>query len=270
MGLGLGNSLAIKYAKKYGSSLAPSDISGLDVWFKVNTGIVANSGNSTAAGNMADGEDINSWADQSGNDRHATQTQASKKPHWETDAADFGGLVWPDDTADTHMNMATNVGGNSDNIAANEDFTIMIRAKITAFNTVNALIGSAAQNVIKWNSNKKVTILIAGGGASANHFEESSDTLATDTYYIHTLTRSNGATGNLTYHVHGGSYDDKSWDDAENHTDTDSFELNNIGCASDGVLPVEGVFKDVLVWKGTALSDEQRAAMYTYILAQDY
>ena len=152
--LGLGNSITGGAALGE-SALTPSDISGLDVWFKVNTGIVANSGNSTAAGNMADGEDINSWADQSGNDRHASQTTASQKPHWETDAADFGGLVWPDDTADTHLDMATNVGGNSDNIAANEDFTIMIRVKLTAFNTVNALIGSAGQQVIKWNSNKK-------------------------------------------------------------------------------------------------------------------
>ena len=265
--LGLGNSITGGAALEE-AALTPSDISGLDVWFKVNTGIVANSGNSTDAGNMADGEDINSWADQSGNDRHASQTVASKKPHWETDAADFGGLVWPDDTADTHLNMATNVGGNTDNIAANEDFTIMIRAKMTAFNSVNALIGSASQEVVKWNNNKKVTVLIGGSGAS--QFEESSDTLATDTYYIHTLTRSNGATGNLEYRVHGGSYDDKSWDSAENHTDADAFVINNIGCAADGVLPVEGVFKDVLVWKGTALSDSERAAMYTYILAQDY
>ena len=84
-------------------------------------------------------------------------------------------------------------------------------------------------------------MLIGGSGASS--FEESSDTLETDTYYIHTLTRSNGSTGNLTYRIHGGSYNDKSWDSAETHTDADAFTINNIGCASDGVLPVEGVFK---------------------------
>ena len=269
MGLGLGNSLTGKDVKKYSSSLIPSDLSGLDVWFKVNTGIVANSGNSTDAGNMADGEDINSWADQSGNGRHATQTVASKKPHWETDAADFGGLKWPDDTADTHMNMDSFVGGDTDKIAANEDFTIMIRAKMTAFNSVNALIGSASKEVIKWNNNKKVTVII-GANNPSHQFEESSDTLATDTYYIHTLTRSNGATGNLEYRVHGGSYDDKSWDSVEDYEDADAFAINNIGCAADNILPAEGVFKDVLVWKGKALSDSERAAMYTYILAQDY
>ena len=264
--LGLGNSMATGGAP---SALIPSDIPGLDVWFQVNKGIVGNSGGASDDGDMADGEDINSWADQSGNDRHASQSSnASKKPHWETDAADFGGLKWHDDTADTHMTLATAVGGNTDHIEANEDFTIMIRVKITAFDTVNALIGSASSEVIKWNSNKKVTTIIGGAGASS--FEESSDTLATDAYYIHTLTRSDGATGNLTYRVHGGSYNDKSWDSAESHTDADAFTLDNIGCASDGVLPVEGVFKDVIVWKGTALSDSQRADMYSYILGQEY
>ena len=261
--LGLGNSMTGGAALS--GSLTPSDISGLDAWFQVNKDIVGNAGGASNDGDMADGEDINSWADQSGNDRHASQTTASQKPHWETDAADLGGLKWTDDTADPHMDLATNVGGD-DNIEASEDFTIMIRVKITSFSAVNALIGSASNEVIKWSNNKSVNVLIGGSGASS--FAESSDTLETDTYYIHTLTRSNGATGNLEYRIHGGSYNDKSWDSAETHTDADAFTINNIGCAADGVLPVEGVFKDVIVWKGTALSDSQRAAMYAYIVGQ--
>jgi len=265
--LGLGNSTTNMYFFP-SSSVAPSDISGLDVWFRVNTGIVSQTGETSDAGNMIDGTAINSWADQSGNNRHASQNTASRKPFWETDAADFGGVRWPDRTGDHHLNLATNVGGNTDNIEANEDFTIMIRVKLTDFGSALALIGSSSTDVIKWNSNKRVTVLIGGSGAS--HFEESSDALATDTYYIHTLTRSNGSTGNLTYHVHGGTYSDKSWDSAESHTDADTFTLNNIGSAADLALTPEGVFKDVLVWKGTALTSDQRASMYSYILGQDY
>ena len=265
--LGLGVSLSTSGGV---SLLLPSDISGLDVWFKVNTGIVGNAGGASDDGEMSDGEDINSWADQSGNSRHASQTVDTRKPHWETDAADFGGLVWPDDTADTHLNMATNVGGNTDNIEASEDFTIMIRVKFTDFTTAMGLIGSASKEVIKWTSNKRGGVFI-GGNNPIIEFEESSDTLADDTYYIHTLTRKDGSTGNLTYHVHGGSYDDKFWDDdSSTRQDADAFILNNIGCAANSALPVEGVFKDVLVWKGTALSESQRQEMYTYINGQAY
>ena len=266
--LGLGVNIT-KSGVVLSSSLTPSDIAGLDVWFKVNTGITAASGNTSGAGNMADGEDINQWDDQSGNSRHASQTDAARKPHWETDAADFGGLVWPDDTADTHMDLATNVGGNTDNILEDEDFTIMIRVKITAFDAANGLIGSAAKEVIKWTSNKRVGVFI-GGNNPIYAFEEASDTLATDTYYIHTFTRSGGSDGDLEYRIQGGSYSDKSWDAAESHKDADTFILNNIGCAANSAIPAEGVFKDVIVWKGTALSTEEREAMYTYINGQEY
>jgi len=251
-------------------SISPSDISGLDVWFKVNTDIKAASGNQASDSNMEDGEDINSWDDQTLNNRHASQTVASRKPHWKTDSADFGGLVWPDDTADTHLNMATNVGGNTDNIAASEDFTIMIRVKLTNFDTAHGIIGSAAKEVIKWTSNARVGVFIGGNNPILNFEETGGLVIATDTYYIHTLTRSNGSTGNLTYHVHGGVHNDKDWDSAENHEDADVFTLNNIGCAANSALPTEGIFKDVLVWKGTALSDSQRNDMYTYINGQDY
>ena len=263
--LGLGSSLATSGGVQ---GLIPSEISNLDLWLQVNTGIVAESGNTSADGNMADGEDINTWADQSGNGRHAVETDgaATEKPHWETDAAECGGLKWPDDVADTHMNLTS---GKDVKILANTDFTIMMRVKLVSFSTANALLGVGAQDIVKWTTNKRVAILIGGSGAT--DFEEASDTIATDTYYIHTLTRTDGSTGNLTFHVHGGDYTDKFWnDDSSTRRDTNEFDIGNIGCGGNGILPVEGVIKDVLIWKGTALNDSQRAAMYAYVLGQEY
>ena len=263
--LGLGASLSSSGVVS--SGLTPSDISNLDLWLQVNKGIVGESGGESDAGTMADGEDITSWADQSGNGRHALGDGTdTKKPHWETDAADFGGLRWPDDLADTHMDLTT---GRDVKILANTDFTIMMRVKLSDFTTSMALLGVAAQDIVKWTTDKRVAVLIAGAGASV--FEESSDTLATDKYYIHTVTRTDGSTGNITYHVHGDSYTDKFWDDdSSTRQDTDEFDIGNIGCGADGILPVEGVIKDVLIWNGTALSDAQRNDMYTYILGQTY
>lgn len=260
--LGLGISLSSSGTVSSGG-IAPSDISGLDAWFRVNTGI-AGASNTSDAGNMVDGEDITSWADQSGNNRHASQSTDSKKPHWETDAADFGGLHWPDDVADTHLNLASNVSIN-----ANQDFTVMVRMKFANFDTAQGLVASGPQDVIKWTTNKRVAVILGGSGAT--EFEEASDTLAADTYYIHTLTRKDGSTGNLTYHIHGGTYSDKFWEnDLSTRQDADAFFMNNIGCAADGVLPVDGVIKDVIFWKGTALSDSERNDMYTYINGQAY
>jgi hypothetical protein len=265
--LGLGTSLT---AGTVPESLIPSDISGLDLWLQVNKDIVGNAGGASNDGDMADGEDINSWADQSGNDRHASQSTASQKPHWETTAADLGGVRYTEADDDPHMDLASNVS-----ISANQDFTIMIRLKVEDFTETasddlegRGVIGYSSTNVIKITSTKRIGVLIGGSGINA--WEESSDAWTTSDYYIFTLTRSEGSTGNLEMRVHGGTYSDKSWDSSESHTDADAFTLNNIGCAADGVLPMEGVFKDVLVWKGTALSASQRADMYSYILGQDY
>ena len=246
---------------------SPLDMSGLDLWLRVNKGIVGEDGGASADGDMADGEDITSWADQSGKGRHALGDLVdTKKPHWETDAADFGGLKWPDADADTHMDLTT---GKDVKILVNTDFTIMIRAKITNFGSSNALIGSTSSDVIKWTTNKRVAIKI--GGNDVTEFEEASATLATDTYYIHTLTRADGSTGNLTYHIHGGSYSDKFWEnDSSTRQDTDEFDIANIGCASDGAIPTEGVIKDVIIWNGTALTSKQRNDMYLYIDGQTY
>ena len=267
--LGLGNSLTTGGVL----GLVPSEISGLELHLKVNTGIVGADGGASADGDMADGEDINSWADQSGRARHASQSSELKKPHWETDAADFGGLVWTEADADPHLNLAQYSSADLV-IDANEDFTIMIRFSISDFTETSsstlearALIGSTAQNVIKLIGPTEVKTLIGGSGALG---WADSASMVVNTYYILTLTRSDGSTGNLEVRIHGGAFSDKSWDSAESHRDADAFTINNIGCANDGVIPMEGVIKDVLVWKGTALTTSQRGDMHSYINGQEY
>ena len=212
--LGLVNNLSTSSAS-LSSAIVPSDITGLDAWFQFNKDIVGADGGASNDGDMANGEDINSWADQSGNDRHASQSTASKKPHWDTTTADLGGLRWPDDEADTSLNMASNVS-----IGANVDFTVMIRVKLTDFTTDMALIGSAAKHLIKWTDNARVGVFIGGNNP------------------------------------------------AEDLTDADACIINNIGVGNDNTLPCEGVFKDVIIWKGTALTDAQRQGVVAYIEAQ--
>jgi len=262
--LGLGSSLTTGGGVM---ALSPPDISGLDLWLKVNTGIVGNAGGASADGDMANGEDINSWADQSGKARHASQGTAAKKPHWETDAADFGAINFSNASALMQFDLAQYSSADIE-VAGNTDFTIMIRAKVSDFSAARSLIGATASDVIKVSNTKQIVNKIHDG--TANTWAESSDTLATDTYYIFSLTRSDDSTGNLTMRVHGGSYTDKSWDSAESHTDADAFSINNIAAQQDGTLTFQGFMKDVIVWNGTALTTAQRNDMYSYINGQEY
>jgi len=252
--LGLGNNLSTEGGV---SGLIPTDISGLDLWLKFNTGI-AGASNTTAAGNMSDDEVIHSWADQAEN-HNAAQTTDAHRPNWEDATTDisFNG-------DNDHFDLASNV-----EIDTNQDFSIVIRHKFPDFDAAYALIGTNAKDVIKVNNNTGITVKIdTGGDTTASAWVESSDTFATDVYYIFTLVRSGGSDGYLKMYVDGGAYSDKSWDDAETHQDAEDFTLANIGASSDTALNPIGFMRDVLVYKGTALTASQRTGLYDYINAQ--
>ena len=262
--LGLGASLSTSGGGI--TSLSPGDIDGLELWFKFNTGITGEDGGATADGDMADGEDIASWADQSGNNYHTSQSTVSRKPHWDTATADIGGLSFT-----ASAGMAMTLAGDF-TIALNTDFTIMSRVKVTDLSAVRTILGNTSQNVIKFVDNTEIKTLI--GGTGAHSFVEASDTFATDVYYIITLTRSGTSAGNLEFRVHGGAYTDKSWDAADDGSgagtaDNDAFVIDNIGANQEGgAQPFDGFIKDILVWEGTALTAGQRNDMYTYITTQ--
>jgi len=255
--LGLGSSLVTGGGVQ---GLIPTDISGLDLHLKFNTGI-AGASNTTAAGNMSDDEVIHSWADQSGKARHALQATNDHRPNWEDATTDisFNG-------DNDHFDLAQYSSADIE-IAANTDFTVMIRHKFPDFSAPYALIGSTSTDVIKTSNNTNIVVKI--DDSTSNTFsEEGGLVLATDVYYIFTLVRSDGATGNLKMYVHGGVHSDKSWDDAEAPKDADAFTLSNIGAAADTALNPIGFMRDVIVWNGTALNSSQRSDMYSYINGQ--
>ncbi len=255
--LGLGNSLTGGGGGV--QSLIPSEISGLDLHLKFNTGI-AGASNTTAAGNMSNLEVIHSWADQSGKARHALQTTDDHRPLWTDATTDISF-----DGNDDHFDLAQYSSANIE-IPVNTDFTIMIRHKFPNFSGSYALIGHGGSDVLKVNDNTNITVKLSS--TARNFVEEGGLTLATDVYYIFTLVRSGGGDGDIKIYVHGGAYSDKSWDDDEAPQDADDFTLSNIGASADGNLNPIGFMRDVIVWNGTALNAPQRADMYSYINAQ--
>ena len=247
--LGLGTSLSTSGGVQ---GFVPTDISGLDLWLKYNTGI-AGASHTTDAGNMSNGEVVHSWADQAGN-HNGTQTTNNDRPTW---IAATNDLNFDVDMFDLDSVIE---------IATNQDFSIVIRHKFINFDSAYALIGSSGNDVIKVGNNKKITAKIFDG--TANAWEESSDTFATDVFYTFTLVRSGGSDGFLKMYVDGGAYSDKSWDDAHDYEDPQAFDLDNIGSSSDSGLFAVGHMRDVIVYKGTALTAGQRADLYSYINAQ--
>ena len=258
--LGLGNSLAGGAALDEWTPLTPS---GLQVWLKAGTGMSSNQDESgtghtrsTAAGNMADTDRINSWADQSGNGNDATQSTGSDMPKWDSATADAGAAHW--DSNNKWLDLDSNV-----TFSANEDFTVIVRFK--RFDVGRALLGHATSDFLKIHGAGDIRFL---DGGSANAWAEASLTLTDSDYYILVLTRSDGSTGNLHVHINGGVHSDVDWDAAESHTETSSHTISNIGASVDDGNEWKGHIKDVLIYKGYAFTSDDRSNLYNYIANQ--
>ena len=248
--LGIGSGLTT-----FEKPFSPNDISNLVRWYKVNTGIIGEDGGTTAAGTMADAEEINAWQDQTRN-ANAVQATGEDQPHWEDDEP---GAVKFDNTADMTF--------TAEEIGANTDFTIIFRLKPISFGT-DVLLASDTNNFIRWHSNALIKVKIGGAGISS--FEDGSNTISTSVYSTIMLVRSNGSTGNLNVYVKPSNASEIDWDSAENHTDTDPLIVSIIGAESDDSKSLDAYVKDVLIYNGTALDETQRTNMYSYLESQVY
>lgn len=71
-------------ALSYGADIAPSSIANLWAWYRGDTGIYQDDAGTIVANN---GDPVGRWSDLSGNNRHATQTDAGRKPTLRTAVA---------------------------------------------------------------------------------------------------------------------------------------------------------------------------------------
>jgi hypothetical protein len=254
--MAMGNGLSSAHNYYVPVVASPDSIPNLDLWLKYNTGHTSEDDETTASGNINDNDKLKQWDDQSGNNNHALQSNGIDMPRFESDD---NSLRFP---RNKYMNLTSDIV-----IGTEENFTVIVRIKLSDLSNIHSILGDSSLDFFK--------ILVDGVGfrvkiedATQHNWIESSDTLSIGPYYIITLTRSNEDTGNLTVHVHGGSFSDKEWDASENATDTDAFTISNIGCETDDLLNLGGYIQDVLIYNGTALDLKSRNEMYEYLNSQ--
>ena len=272
--LGLGVSLARE--NDTGGYSDPSSISNLALWLGFNSGISSDedsSGGSVShsveAGTLTNNTKINLWKDKSGYANHALQTTSSKKPRWDitgNSGADLGGVKFANNAK--YMDL-TSI------IALTGVFTIMMRVRFIAAISSRSMLGNSATDILTVIDADKIQTLIGGSGTS--NFEDTSATDIpsgdSDKRQIITLTRD--SSDRLKVYVNGGTaaggwnneQDDVDWDSAENHTDSDTFTITNIGSSADDTLKHNGFMYDVLIYK-KALTEAERKLNYDYLNAQ--
>ena len=246
-------------------NFVPDNIGNLELWLKFNQLITADEDNggdplspehSTALNTMATGDRINLWADQTTNNNDATQTATADKPRW--NVFNLAPVTEPLSVAfdgSQYMDLDSSVS-----ISANQDFTIVTQVLFEDL-TQKAIYGSDASNFFRINDATGFRNKI--GGAGNNNFTEASDTIAVDKWYNIIFSRINGAAGDLRLYVDGQGYEDKAWG-STSLEDADAFTINNIGAADDDTNQLDGVLRNVLIYK-TALTAAERKDMYIYL-----
>jgi hypothetical protein len=260
--LGLGSGLTSVAVYSSGIS-SPLDIGGLELWLRHNTGVSADldtSGetvdHSTVEENMADGDKIDGWLDQSGAGRHAEQDTEADAPLW---VAASNSVNY---ASGKYMNIRS---GSQITEAEDSDFTFVWRGTISGTGTSMTMFGNSSTDFWRVNSGAKV-IRTKIGGATAVSFTEST-ALETNELYTFTLTRSSGI---IEVRVDGGSstvLTDHQWGGTTGE-DADAFSVTNIGAAADDSNGWRGIVKHAMYYAG-AITESERNQLQEWLKNND-
>ena len=245
----------------------PNLLGNAVVWLKRNTNITADENSaagsvthSTSAGNMAESDRVNAWNAFTGTSINAVQTTSVDKPRFEfADPNDLGALNFK--AGLKYMDLSANI-----DIAANTDFTLALRFKAAAFNTM--LIGHDANEFIKIIDGD--TIRVKTNGTTSDLDTTSGKLLSNEKYVTMIIVRSGGSDGDIDIFMRGtdlGYFDANAEGTAWASTVQDAEEIvfSNLGSSADDTQNFRGFISDLIVLDGTAVTAQQRAQIYDYI-----
>tara|TARA_R100000234_G_C4945654_1_gene154997 strand:+ start:34 stop:780 length:747 start_codon:yes stop_codon:yes gene_type:complete len=177
--LGLGNSIIGGAAL---SEVLPSDISGLQIWYKNATGLT--------------GDPVSQWSDSSGNGRHAVQGDSDLQGSVSDGGIDFSDAVPQDFYTITESSGYVDMGGTNAFTLA-----VVMKRENAAADDITLVGGTSHNNVIMFLSEEVVRYRNAGsGGANVEA------TFATDTWEVNDkllFTMVKDTSGNLEFYKNG-------------------------------------------------------------------
>jgi hypothetical protein len=216
--LALKQALSLVTIKKVGGAWQPSDETGLEAWYKYQTGIVLN------------GSDVSRWADSSENSFDMVQATASEQPAYNSGAIDFD------------ASATQNLGSASD-ITLSGAFTIGIRLNPDLNNVVVIGDNTAGQNeFIKITNSTKLRMKI--DNTTADITVNDGD-LSADNYLVITRNASNL----LTLFINGVAQTDTE-------TLSGTANMDAIGVKAEDANPYDGTISEIQIYdaESTALT----------------
>lgn len=268
--LGLGSSLISTSAI---TEWSPTDIIRPPVlWFRNNTGIVSNeAGDGTnydthrtsELGNLSDEDKINNWIGRGDTNLTFNQEVSADKPRFETDAADLGSLAFPN--AAKFMNLIA-TGGSAEQVDLANNFTILVRCKVTDLSGTRAILGHNDQEFLRFGStagnlNNTIRLRIDN---TALDFTEASNTFSTSEYVNIIITRD--GLDEIGVFVNSATYNSESGQEwgITGESLGGTLSISNLGCQSDDGTNFQGFISDLVVWPAT-ISTAQRIQAFNYV-----
>ena len=268
--LGLGSSLISTSAT---TEWAPTDVTRSPVlWFRNNTGIVSNeAGDGTSygthrtseLGNLSDEDKINNWIGHASTNLSFNQEVSADKPRFETDTADFGSLAFPN--AAKFMNLIA-TGGSAEQVDLANNFTILVRCKVTDLSGARAILGHDNQEFLRFGStagNLNNTIRLRINNTALD-LTEASNTFSTSEYVSIIVTRD--ALDEIGVFVNSATYTTASgqeWGVTGEELDG-TLTISNLGCQADDGTNFQGFISDLIVWP-IELSAAERILAFNYV-----
>lgn len=215
--LALKQALSLVSTQALGGSWQPSDETGLEAWYKFNTGITLN------------GSDVSAWADSSSNSFDMVQATASEQPAYNSGAIEFT-------PADTH-----NLQSASD-ITLSGAFTIGIKLEADASNVT--VLGSNDTPNEFFKISTSTTLRFKTDGSQIEITLDSGSFVA-DLYLVITRNASNL----ITLYKNGVAQ-------ADTETLAGTADINAIGVRRTDLNPYDGTISEIQIFdtESTALT----------------
>jgi len=211
--LGLGT--AITAASSY-KSFDPTDIRGLSLWLKNNTGVA-----------------VGQWDDSSGNDNHATQSNVDNQ------AAVSGGGLNFEGSDDNFYDLASKI-----TVSTDHNFIVAVVVTIESYDSLNCILSDGANEFFEFQTNKKIRIKTLDGSATTSILTQSAADFAAESKMLIVLSRNDGSTGTMKVYKNGEELSD-SW---SNQTNPKQIEFSNLGIRNDDDRPLDALVYEVLVY----------------------
>lgn len=194
-------------------------ISGLQLWLKYNTDITTDAGA------------VSQWNDQSGNDRHAKQTTASRRPALSSGDIDFDGV---DDRLELDSNLSFGVVSF---------FAVIDPQQATP--TTESVVGSSSVNYIRVHQGgdvDRVTFRVTTTNISDQ--TNLTEDLPTDKFLL-TVIRQSGTTDNVIVRLNGSVVTHTANDNSDS---SDNFTIKTIGTSGGGLNPFDGLINEIVAY----------------------